>query len=134
MLHVASQRIPELRGVFFKYENALFNGMQEKRIHYMCENGIEKSVPWDQALWGQTMILETDFSVPSSQSRWILIILHSQADDGLFFSDFSNLAPVSFFDICKEIRNSSGLYATGPSIQYFMNKKYWPRDQISQVS
>ena len=94
----------------------VFNGMQEKRIHYMCENGTEKSVPRDQAFWGQTVILGTEFSIPSSKSQWILIILHRQADDGLFFSDFSNLAPVSFFVICKEIRISSGLYATGPSI------------------
>ena len=29
----------------FKYKNAVFNGKQEKETIYLCEEGIEKSVP-----------------------------------------------------------------------------------------
>ena len=32
-----------------KYEKVVFNGEQEK-IHYLCEDGIEKSVPRDHLL------------------------------------------------------------------------------------
>ena len=39
----------EFLGAFFKHENAVFNGEQEK-IHYSCEEGIEKSVPCDHRL------------------------------------------------------------------------------------
>ena len=31
----------------FEYENAVFNGEQEKNTLFVCEDGIEKSVPLD---------------------------------------------------------------------------------------
>ena len=32
------------------FQNAVLSGEQEKRIHYTCEDGIEKSVPRDRSL------------------------------------------------------------------------------------
>ena len=45
--HVASQRIQELLGAFL---NALFNGEQDKIIHYSCEDGSTIRVPNDHRL------------------------------------------------------------------------------------
>ena len=35
---------------FFKDKNAVFNGEQKHKLHYLCEDGIEKSVPHDNLL------------------------------------------------------------------------------------
>ena len=42
--------------------------MQEKKIHYSCQDGIEKSAPviTRQASWCRLVILGTDVSIPSS--------------------------------------------------------------------
>ena len=36
--------------MFFQYKNAVLSGKQEKRIHFSCEDGKEKSVPRDHRL------------------------------------------------------------------------------------
>ena len=46
---------------FFKYKNAIFNCVQEK-IHYLCEDGIENSVPRDHHL--------SSLSKPCDVKRW----------------------------------------------------------------
>ena len=43
--YITSKHIQELLKAFFKYENAVYNGEQKKK--YLCEDGIEKSVPLD---------------------------------------------------------------------------------------
>ena len=44
--HVSSRRIQDFleifSNVFFQDKNEVFSGEQEKRIHYSCEDGIEK--------------------------------------------------------------------------------------------
>ena len=40
----------EFLGVILLNEKLKFNGDQEKRIHYFCEDEIEKSVPQDHCL------------------------------------------------------------------------------------
>ena len=47
---MSSQRVQEPLEAFFKYKNAVFNDEQEKDSYYWCEDGIEKSVPWDHCL------------------------------------------------------------------------------------
>ena len=48
--HVASQRIQDFLEVFsiFSIQNEVFSG--EQKIHYLCGNGVEKSVPRDHQL------------------------------------------------------------------------------------
>ena len=48
---VVIEYIQELQETFFKYKNAVFNVEQDrKRIYYLCEDRIEKSVPHDHQL------------------------------------------------------------------------------------
>ena len=76
VISIASQRIKELLGAFFKYKNAVFNGVQEKESHYLCEGGIEKSVPHDHHL--SSLVKPHDDNRWSSGliflSNWILIL------------------------------------------------------------
>ena len=49
-LYVSSEHIQELVGAFFQYENAVFNGKQEKESIIRVRMGIEKSAPCDHHL------------------------------------------------------------------------------------
>ena len=44
---IASQRIQELLKAYFKLKKTM---VSKKRFHYLCEGGIEKSVPQDHRL------------------------------------------------------------------------------------
>ena len=50
--HVASRRIQDFLEAFFIFSNikCVLIGEQEKKIHYSCEDGIEKSVHRDHHL------------------------------------------------------------------------------------
>ena len=64
-------RIPafnELLGAFFlKSENMIFNG-EHKNIHYLCEDGMEKTIPWDHSKSrdGKRIPSEMDISISNS--------------------------------------------------------------------
>ena len=79
MLYGASKHIQELVGAFFQYENAVFNGQQEKRLHYLCEDRIEKSIPRTHSL--SSLGKPCDAKCLSSR---LSFLSHLYTDDGFF--------------------------------------------------
>ena len=79
--HVTTQCIQDFLEVFFMFFQYEISGEQEKRIHYSCEDGIEKYVPHsslskphDANGWSSG-----DFSIAPSHSWWILIVPRTTA-------------------------------------------------------
>ena len=63
---------------FLKYKNVVFSGEQEKNIHYLCEDGIERSIPQDHRLSSLGKTRDAN----QWSSGWIFLS-HPHTHDGL---------------------------------------------------